>query len=83
MDISPNDPALLELQQRMAALYLHQQAQGGIIDLEEEKNKFLVSSHVSLYFTGDLSFSINICYLDVDVKLIFETKSNMEVFEPK
>ena len=33
---------LLQQQQQMQALYQRQKAKGGIIDLEHEKNKFLV-----------------------------------------
>lgn len=40
-----DDPALVALQQKMAQLYLKQKEKGGIIDLEEEKNKFLLSSN--------------------------------------
>ncbi|KAK8738776.1 hypothetical protein OTU49_003667, partial [Cherax quadricarinatus] len=39
-----DSPELLALQQRMAELYMQQKEKGGIIDLEEEKNKFLLSS---------------------------------------
>jgi hypothetical protein len=37
-------PEMLRLQKRMAKLFQKQKAKGGIIDLEEEKNKFLVPS---------------------------------------
>ncbi|XP_071548959.1 E3 ubiquitin-protein ligase RNF25 isoform X1 [Panulirus ornatus] len=43
-EFRPDDPELIALQQRMAQLYMHQKEKGGIIDLEEEKNKFLLSS---------------------------------------
>lgn len=38
-----------ELQQRMANLFARQKAKGGIIDVEAERNKFLIPS-VSCYF---------------------------------
>ncbi|KAG7154454.1 E3 ubiquitin-protein ligase RNF25-like [Homarus americanus] len=44
-DFRADSPELLALQQRMADLYLQQKEKGGIIDLEEEKNKFLLSSN--------------------------------------
>ncbi|XP_045622373.1 E3 ubiquitin-protein ligase RNF25 [Procambarus clarkii] len=40
-----DSPELIALQQRMAQLYIQQKEKGGIIDLEEEKNKFLLSSN--------------------------------------
>ncbi|XP_066959397.1 E3 ubiquitin-protein ligase RNF25 [Macrobrachium rosenbergii] len=40
-----DDPDIMALQQRMARLYMEQKEKGGIIDLEEEKNKFLLSSN--------------------------------------
>lgn len=42
---SADDPVLVALQQKMAQLYLKQKEKGGIINLEEEKNKFLLSSN--------------------------------------
>lgn len=41
---SPEDPHLVAIQNKMAALYFAQKQRGGIIDLEEERNKFLLSS---------------------------------------
>lgn len=41
---SAKDPQLMAIQNKMAALYLAQKQRGGIIDLEEERNKFLLSS---------------------------------------
>ncbi|KAG0720983.1 E3 ubiquitin-protein ligase RNF25 [Chionoecetes opilio] len=40
-----DDPELVALQHKMAQLYLKQKEKGGIINLEEEKNKFLLSSN--------------------------------------
>ncbi|KAB7499977.1 E3 ubiquitin-protein ligase RNF25 [Armadillidium nasatum] len=40
----PLCPEIKSLQENMKSLYLHQQSKGGIIDLEEEKNKFLISA---------------------------------------
>ena len=40
-----DDPTLVALQQKMAQLYIKQKEKGGIINLEEEKNKFLLSSN--------------------------------------
>ena len=45
MEFRADDPTLVALQQKMAQLYLKQKEKGGIIDLEEEKNKFLLSSN--------------------------------------
>lgn len=36
------DSELVQVQQRMAALYMKQKSQGGIIDVEAEKNKYLL-----------------------------------------
>ncbi|KAK3893968.1 hypothetical protein Pcinc_002247 [Petrolisthes cinctipes] len=44
MPFCPDDPELVALQCKMAALYIAQKQKGGIIDLEEERNKFLLSS---------------------------------------
>lgn len=50
-EFQADDPEIVAMQQRMAVLYLQQKEKGGIIDLEEEKNRFLVSSNrVSQYF---------------------------------
>ena len=38
------NPDVLILQQQMESLFLKQKKQGGIIDVEAEKNKFLVTS---------------------------------------
>ncbi|KAA0194841.1 hypothetical protein HAZT_HAZT005199 [Hyalella azteca] len=40
---SPDAPEVQALQQSMAKLFLQQQQRGGIIDLEQEKNKYFVS----------------------------------------
>ena len=40
-----DDPDIMALQKHMAKLYMEQKEKGGIIDLEEEKNKFLLSSN--------------------------------------
>ena len=42
-------PEMLKQQKWMAEVYARQKARGGIIDLEAEKNKFLISE-VSYYF---------------------------------
>lgn len=44
-EFQADDPEIVAMQQRMAVLYLQQKEKGGIIDLEEEKNRFLVSSN--------------------------------------
>ncbi|XP_076043299.1 E3 ubiquitin-protein ligase RNF25 isoform X2 [Oratosquilla oratoria] len=43
-----DDPNLKALQKKMAELYLYQKNKGGIIDIEEEKNKFLLSSEKAM-----------------------------------
>ncbi|CAL4114700.1 unnamed protein product [Meganyctiphanes norvegica] len=46
-EFDANDPELVSLQQQMSELYIKQKEKGGIIDLEEEKNKFLLSSNTT------------------------------------
>ncbi|XP_063877671.1 E3 ubiquitin-protein ligase RNF25-like [Scylla paramamosain] len=52
MEFRADDPTLVALQQKMAQLYLKQKEKGGIIDLEEEKNKFLLSSNRVDFYEG-------------------------------
>ena len=40
----PRSPELQQLQRTMQQLYLQQKEKGGIIDLDEEKNRFLLQS---------------------------------------
>jgi len=42
---------MLRLQAKMTAMYERQRANGGIIDVEAEKNKFLLTNDVSIYST--------------------------------
>ncbi|KAK7077638.1 Zinc ion binding, partial [Halocaridina rubra] len=51
-NFSPDDPDVIVLRQRMTRLYLQQKEKGGIIDLEEEKNKFLLSSNSAEPYDG-------------------------------
>lgn len=45
-DFNPASPEIRAIQDKMMSLYLYQKSKGGIIDLEEEKNKFLISATV-------------------------------------
>lgn len=56
------DEALEMLQEEMAKLFAQQKAKGGIIDLEAEKNKYLITSAVRVasilrLFFGFVSFT--------------------------
>ena len=53
------DQDMLELQKKMAALYVKQKEQGGIIDIEAESNKFLIDiSVVSISAINYLFYSL-------------------------
>ncbi|KAK8376860.1 hypothetical protein O3P69_010061 [Scylla paramamosain] len=76
MEFRADDPTLVALQQKMAQLYLKQKEKGGIIDLEEEKNKFLLSSNrVDFYegFGGSLEEEASLSLPDSPVEAPWRT----------
>lgn len=46
-EFDAGNPEIVALQQQMSEMYIKQKENGGIIDLEEEKNKFLLSSNAA------------------------------------
>ena len=55
-------PDIKMLQEKMAALFAEQKAKGGIIDLEAEKNKYLVPEvRVLVYYCIDSFPRIHLC----------------------
>lgn len=57
MPFTPDDN-LIEIRGRMSELFIKQKAQGGIIDVEAEKNKYLLEISAVRYFYSVLKCSL-------------------------